>query len=613
MKKQITPILTLIFFLLFNSLALAQQPGPQALAMLEDSPAGSQVLKFLKAVNDGKGQDETLVRSIFSEALIEKRGIGSLSGILQALHNNDAPLVLFEVYRKDKFEYQLKLFGNGNGKWLDATLFLEDNAPCKVKGFRIDISRQASASAEPVWPAAPFTRREFTLAGNEEIARQAKTIARAYHDMGWFSGVVLIAREGKPFYQEAFGYADIENKDTNTLATKFRIGSINKDYTAVLVLQMVEAGKLSLDDKLEKFQLRFPAGVAAKITIRQLLSHTSGFGDIFIPEYLDNIRAYKDIDDILPLLRDKPLAYEPGTGQEYSNYGYIVLGAILEKASGKSFENLLRENIFKPLGARNTHYQIAEQIEGEARSYRFKVSGEKADHTAQLEYPTPDGGMYSTAAEQLEFFQALFYTNKLINDESKALLLADYNPNPPSWEDIMSQDGSAQAFAGGGPGVSAVVLFLLKENVMAVVLANTDGNVAGNISRRLEQAIAGQAVKEPQLPLENYLYSALKEHGGQYLKQNLDALLAEGGYESRSPMTLNRLGYRLLDEAQAQGAIEVFRINTELYPNEANPWDSLAEACFRAGDKKMALQYYRKALEIDPELPSAKRMVEELE
>ena len=452
-----------------------------------------------------------------------------------------------------------------------------------------------------------------SLASNEEIARQAKAIAEAYHDMGWFSGVVLLADQGKPFYQEAFGYADIEKQIPNTLATKFRIGSINKDYTAVLVLQMVEAGKLSLDDKLDKFQLGFPAEVAGKITIRQLLSHTSGFGDIFIPQYIEHIRDYKNIGDILPLLMNEPLAYEPGTSQEYSNYGYIVLGAILEKVSGNSYENLLRENIFNPLAAKNTHYQIAEKIEGEARSYRFTVSGEKVDHTGQLEYPTPDGGMYSTAAEQLDFFQALFYTGKLISDESKALIFNDYASDGPAWEEIMQLDGNMQGYAGGGPGVSAVVEFLLKENVMFIVLANTDGGIAEEVARRIGQAALGRPAQEARLPMENFLYSTLKKKGIQHLQLNLDALLAEGGYDNRSPMTLNRLGYALLEEGQNQDAIEVFRLNTELYPDEANPWDSLAEAYFKAGDKKMALKYYRKALEIDPEMPSAKQMIGELE
>ncbi|MCB9263532.1 MAG: serine hydrolase [Lewinellaceae bacterium] len=480
---------------------------------------------------------------------------------------------------------------------------MEETPSFKEAGLSNHGNFNPAQSEKTIWPE---------IASKEKIAREAARIAGEYHDMGWFSGVVLLAEKGKPFYQQAFGYADIKNKVPNTMDTKFRIGSINKDYTAVLVLQMVEAGQLTLEDKLAKFQLGFPADIAGKITLRQLLNHTAGFGDIFIPEYLDNIRSYKSIDDIIPLLREEPLAYEPGTDQQYSNYGYIVLGAILEKVSGKSYEQLLQENIFQPLGATNTLCRIAEEIEGEARSYRYTLSGEKVDHTPLLEYPTPDGGMYSTAAEQLDFFQALFYTDKLISDKSKALMLTDYSDAPPAWENIIGQEGAVLGFAGGGPGVSAVVEIILKEQYLFIVLANTDRNIAELISRRIEQSALERPVEKVQLPAGNYLYGILQKKGGQYLRQNIEKLLEQGGYESKSPMLLNQMGYTLLEEGKTKEAIEVFRINTELYPEEANPWDSLAEAYLRSGDEKMALKYYRKALEIDPDFPSARKMVEEL-
>lgn len=612
MKKQITLILTILFYLLFSYPAGAQPLGPQSLSMLEESPAGSQALQFLEAVNANSPVDEALVQKLFAQKLIDKHGTAKLADMLKDIRQNDAPIALYDAHRNAKFEYAMKLQRAATGGWLDLVLTLEDAPPFKAAGVAIDVSNEPAENERPMWPAKASTMAPRRPASQDDIARQAKAIAQAYHEMGWFSGVVLLADQGRPFYQEAFGYADIGNEIPNTLSTKFRIGSINKDYTAVLILQMVESGMLSLDDKLEQFRLGFPAEVAGKITVRHLLSHTSGFGDIFIPEYLDNIRAYKSIDDILPLLQNEPLIYEPGTDQQYSNYGYIVLGAILEKLSGQSYEYLLQENIFKPLGATNTHYRIAEQIDGEARSYRYTVSGEKADHTSQLEYPTPDGGMYSTAAEQLAFFQALFYTNKLTSDKSKALIFNDYAADGPAWEEIMKLEGAMQGFAGGGPGVSAVVFFLLKENRMFIVLANTDGNIAEEIGRRIGQAAFGRPVQEAQLPVSAALYQAFKDKGAQYLGQNMAAILKEGGYGAPSPMPLNRLGYDLLNDGKEKDAIEVFRLNTELYPDEANPWDSLAEAYLRSGDKAMALKYYRKALEIDPGFPSAKRMVEEL-
>ncbi len=609
MKKTLFSILSLI--LSFAPLA-AQQTGPQSLAQLQESPAGSHVLKFLTAFNEGREADEALVQALFSENLIEKHGLDKLAAMVEDIQQNNAPVQVYEALRPSTFEYQLKIKG-GSGEWVDAGLTLEDKPPYKIEGLALDITLVPSQNETPIWPAGASAMKKAKPISNEQLAQKAQEIARAYADMGWFSGAILLSKNGQPFYREAFGHADEEKRIPNTMDTKFRIGSINKDYTAVLVLQQVQEGKLSLDDKLAKFGLGFPAAVADKIAIRHLLAHTSGFADIFIPEYLDHIRRYKDIDDILPLLRDEPLAYEPGTGQQYSNYGYIVLGAILEKTTGKPFGKLLQENILKPIGAQNTRYDIAENIEGEAQSYRYMPDGSKLDHTPQLEYPTPDGGMYATADDLLAFVQALCFSNTLINDEMKALIMNDYRADGPSWAQHLSQAGNAIGFAGGGPGVNAVVEIQLNPRHIYIVLANTDHMVAEEIMRRIRDAAAGHTVAEARLPAGHFLYRAIEEKGAAYVQEHAAGLLREKGYGRLSPQPLNQLGYQLLRSGATEKAIEIFKLNVALFPEEANPCDSLGEAYLKAGNREQALKFYKKALAIDPLLPSAARMVRELE
>lgn len=614
MKKVSITMIPILILLCLGAPALAQQLGPQSLAQLQESPVGSRVLQFLNAINEGNRKDEAFIQSLFSQALIDKRGAARLADMLADIHQNDAPLALYEANRKEATEYQLKLM-SGDGKWLDATLYLDASAPYKVKGLAIDVTFSPSAVAAPIWPEVKAGKASSTLpppVSEAELAQKAKKIAQSYVDMGWFSGVILLAKDGKPFYQEAFGYADEARKAPNTMDTKFRIGSINKDYTSVLILQQVQKGRLSLDDKLAQFGLGFPAAMAEKITIRHLLNHTAGFADIFVPEYLDNIRSYKDIDDILPLLRDQPLMYEPGTDQAYSNYGYIVLGAILEKTTGKRFGELLEDQILQPISVNHTHYDIAENIEGEAQSYRYTASGKKVDHTSQLEYPTPDGGMYATANDLLAFFQALFYSNTLLNDEMKALLVHDFEAGV-SWQEVLADPLSGAGYAGGGPGVNAVVELFFHNDEIFIVLANTDKMVAEHISRRIRMAKAGRSAPKAQLPVENYLYQYLDSKGAAYLEKNMARLLQDGGYGEPSPDFLNRLGYNLMEEGALPDAIEVFKANIALFPQEANGYDSLGEAYLKSGDQKRALEYYRKALELDPELPSARQMAKELE
>ena len=447
----------------------------------------------------------------------------------------------------------------------------------------------------------------------DELTKEAAKIAEAYYNMGWFSGVVLVAEKGKPLFQKSYGKADMENDIPNTLQTKFRIGSINKDYTAVLVLQQVQNGHISLEDKLSKFDLGFSNSIADKITVRNLLNHSSGFADIFIPEYLDNIRGYKNINDILPLLMNEPLMNEPGSGQEYSNYNYIVLGAILEKTKGKEFGQLLNENIHLITGCKNTDYDIAENISGEAKSYRYSVTGKKIDHTGQLEYPTPDGGMYATADDILTFFQILFFTEKLLKNEYKILLMTDFTKTNLLWNDLLNNPHAEGGFAGGGPGVSALVEMNLNKNYFIIVLANTDREVAEEISQKIMQSSKGRKYETPQLPPANYLYSIFQKKGEDYLISNFKSELKNGGYEDAHSGLLNNTGYALLREKNIEDAIAIFSVNVELFLKEANPYDSLAEAYLINGDKTNALKYYKKALEIDPDFSSAKQAIKELE
>ena len=444
-----------------------------------------------------------------------------------------------------------------------------------------------------------------------DLEQRVDRLMQEYLDLNWFSGVVVIAEGGKPVYQKGFGYADQEKGLANTPDAKFRIGSINKLFTAILVMQQIERGKLSFDDRLEKFGLGFPAATAKKITLRHILSHTAGFPDLFTPEYLDNLRSYRDINDILPLLREAPLLFEPGAEESYSNYGYIVLGAILEKVTGKQYEALLAEDILRPLGLNDIHYDIAENLQGVAHSYRFWPTGEKSDFTSQLEYPTPDGGMYSTAADLLTFFQAFLYTDQLLQPEHKLLWFSNFQEPESSWKEFLASDGLFGE-AGGGPGVSAVVVQFLSANKTILVLANVDEPVGESLARRLVDVVMGQPYQKPELPLSNRLYQLYREKGRAEMIAQFPKMIEE---EDGPPpvMHLNRLGYQLLELDKVDEAIDIFAANVQLFPDNANVYDSLGEAYYRKGDKEKAVESYRKALELDPEFPSALEMLRKLE
>jgi len=165
----------------------------------------------------------------------------------------------------------------------------------------------------------------------QEITILVDNLMNDYLKQDLFSGAVLVAKDREPVYLKAFGKADSENDRDNRTDTKFDIGSINKDFTSVAILQLVEKGKLKLDDNIGKYLNQFPKDVLDKVTIRQLLTHISGFGDYFmIPGVIQKLKDLTTIDQIINTFKDQPLLFEPGTDREYSNAGYAVLGAVIE-------------------------------------------------------------------------------------------------------------------------------------------------------------------------------------------------------------------------------------------------------------------------------------------
>jgi len=193
-------------------------------------------------------------------------------------------------------------------------------------------------------------------ADDQELAAAVRTLLEAQTKADEFSGVVLVTKDGRVLFHEAYGFADRDKEIPNQKDTKFNLGSINKSFTRAAIHQLEKQGKLRLDDPIQKFLPDYANRQAAeKVTIRHLLDMTSGIGDFFGRRYdatpKDKIRT---LQDYLPLFSDIPLEFEPGTNNRYSNGGYIVLGVIIEKASGKDYYSYVRENIFEPCGMLDT-------------------------------------------------------------------------------------------------------------------------------------------------------------------------------------------------------------------------------------------------------------------
>ncbi|MBI1791268.1 MAG: beta-lactamase family protein, partial [Acidobacteria bacterium] len=242
------------------------------------------------------------------------------------------------------------------------------------------------------------------MSGPEALASLDREAARQAAE-GKFSGAVLVAQEGKTLFEKAYGLADREKKAPNTLDTQFRLGSMNKMFTAVATLQLVEAGKLSLGDPLSKVLPDYPnQELARKVTVRHLLTHTGGTGDIFGPEYEKNRLSLKALADYVKLYGARALKFEPGARWEYSNYGFLLLGYVVERVSGKSYYEYVRENIFQPAGMASTDSAPeTENVHRRASGY-MKEGGVWKSNGGTLPWRgTSAGGGYSTVRDLLSF------------------------------------------------------------------------------------------------------------------------------------------------------------------------------------------------------------------
>jgi D-alanyl-D-alanine carboxypeptidase len=302
---------------------------------------------------------------------------------------------------------------------------------------------------------------------------------------GEFAGAVLVARHGKVLLEDAWGRADRKARTANTPATRFRIGSMNKMFTAVATLQLAEAGKLRLDDPIGRHLPDYPnKQVAAKVTVRHLLTHTGGTGDIFGPEFDQHRLQLREHRDYLKLYGSRGLNFEPGTRFEYSNYGFVLLGALIEQVSGMSYDDYVGDHVFRPAGMGSTG-SLPESVDVPNRAVgylRLSPGGTWEPNTYTLPWRgTAAGGGYSTVGDLLRFAQALG-SGRLL---SKATLAEATRPHQQQYGygfDVQGQGRLASYGHGGGaPGMNGELRVFPQLGYVVVALSNLDPPAASEM------------------------------------------------------------------------------------------------------------------------------------
>ncbi|UKB81284.1 serine hydrolase domain-containing protein [Chryseobacterium sp. MEBOG07] len=465
---------------------------------------------------------------------------------------------------------------------------------------------------------------------NKEKAKKIDLIIGKYHNYNLFNGSALVVQNGEIILQKNYGKSDMGWNIETTSDTKFRIGSVTKQFTAMLIMQLKQEGKIRLDDKISDYLPWFSKTTGSKITIHQLLTHTSGlpnytdFPDFKTKMVFENLSGK---DFAVKYFKDN-LGFEPGTKQNYCNTGYYLLGLIIEEITKKPYEKVLQEKIFDVLGMKNTGVEDPKEIiSNYAQGYDFDYDGyQKTDYINIKTAVFSAGGMYSTANDMRKWDDAL-YTNTLLNDENKKIY---FTPNLGDYayglvvqkhQNFLGsgKDITTMAHSGGINGFSCNIARIPEDKIYVILLDNTRaGKRGGQLEAVIDDVFGILYNTKVDLPKPLIIFEVYKkmktesvEKGIAYLKElkkNKFDSYNFNGFENE----LNRLTYKFLGEGKPDDALKIIDYAVSEFPNSSNIYDTRGEIYFLKKDYNASKKNYQKTLELNPNNDNAKEMLSKI-
>ena len=458
----------------------------------------------------------------------------------------------------------------------------------------------------------------------QDLKKQLDTY---YHTNGAFNGNVLVAEKGKVIYQASFGYARFEDKTPNTPATQFQLASIAKTFTALAIAQLWEQGKIDID---KNYAAYFPAFPYPDITIRQLLSHSSGLSDqqlgqcngIYQKE--NNIEVITNADEIPAIAEAKiKLELQPGEKWWYSNMGYDLLALLVEKVSGEPFNTYLEKHLWTPAGMNATN---ANPNPNRAQNYdyphtyesqRIRLTSDTSSYFKSALVGASNN--FSTTGDFLKFDRALktgiLLKPSTLEAATTPAKLANGEP-VRIWLDI---GGMGKAFdsmgwfifedesmgkivwhTGGTPGCATIFFRNLTKDQLVVAFDNTNGEKLYRKGLNAMRILNGKEPLPIKLSLTKAYAKILYKDGKTVAEDFLNAHKTDTAGYSLVENDMNNLGYEFMEHGHLPQALITFELNTRLYPQSDNVYNSYGDGLLKSGDKAAAIAMYRKSLEINP-------------
>jgi CubicO group peptidase (beta-lactamase class C family) len=466
----------------------------------------------------------------------------------------------------------------------------------------------------------------FLLFGQALLAQSKKEklseIMRTFHKYNMFDGAVLVAENGKIIYKDAYGLANREWNMPNTTDTKFMIGSISKPITATLILILVQKGLLGLEKTVEEYLPEFKNKPASKVTIRQLLSHTSGMPNYdIIKDFFPEIsRQSFSREDYVKVYKDSALAFIPGTRYMYSSWGYFTLGYIIEKVTGKSYEQNMKDEIFSKLNMQNSGSYLHTQIVSKRASgydYGFGnyISADFRDQSNTM----GTGDIYTTVEDLFKFHMAIA-KNKLLNKElTKEMFTPGVRPAGygfgwfnQNFRYTNTDSIAANYHLGSTEGFISFMIRIPETNSMAVILCNSAPTDFFGIVKNLLKVLYNKPVilKEPIHKKMETIIAKLNAEKAvtEYKKMKIDTAHFYVDW-----LQMYYLGEKLLNLKRYDDARVIAENNVIEFPERDYVALSMANIYLALNRKEEAIKYYEKTLQLNPESEEAKNRLKELQ
>jgi len=474
------------------------------------------------------------------------------------------------------------------------------------------MSKSKRTTIETVFLGVFIATSIFNVSYGQVKVDKLDKLISAYAEYGQFNGSVLVAEKGKVIYKKGFGLADMEWNIPNQPDTKHRLGSITKQFTSMLIMQLVEQGKLKLDVPISTYLPDYPRKNGNVITIHQLLTHSSGIPNMTsFPGFLKNVsrNAYSPLQ-LVNMSADSTLQFKPGERFAYSNSGYLLLGYIIEKVTGRSYEQLLQENIFTPLKMNNTGYDHHETLlKNRARGYekngRRYVNADFID----MSVPYAAGALYSTVEDLYLWDQAL-YGNQLLRKENMDLLFAKHIPSGGGhygygWgmgEMPLGNTAERIETIGHGGGINGFNTQLTRipsDKSFIVLLNNTGGAPLNEMTNAIAAILYDKSYDLPKRSVAYSLADRIEKAGIPAALEYYKSIKDSTGYHLNEH-EMNLTGYQFLQSGKVKEAAAIFKLNTQAFPKSSNVYDSYGEALMVLGNKTEAIENYKQSVRLNP-------------